>query len=72
VYLHVFPQRTGVCIALVTAAHLTIVRLVTRVHVTVFLPVGTVREPSVAAFELTLKRLLTWRRGKNNDIIIIT
>ena len=68
-HLHVFAQRAGMRVALVTAAHFTVVRLVARVHVRVLLAVGTVRESSVAAFEFTLERLLAceprnWRVNK--------
>lgn len=58
VHFHVFAQRTGVRVGLVTPAHLTVVRLVAGVHVGVLLPVAAVGEFSVAAIKLTLERLL--------------
>ena len=45
------------CVGLV--AHFAQIGLVRRVDVHVFLAVAAVREPPVAAFKLTLKRLLT-------------
>lgn len=56
-YLHVFSEGAGVCVGLV--AHFAQIWLVRRVDVHVFLAVAAVREPPVAAFKLTLKRLLT-------------
>lgn len=44
-------------------AHLAEVRLVRRVNVHVFLSVAAVCEPSVAALELALERLLSCRGG---------
>lgn len=46
-------------VALVTSADFTVVRFITRVDVRMFLPVRTVGEPSVTAFELTLERFFT-------------
>ena len=57
--LHVLAQRAGVRVALVTAAYLTVVWLVTRVHVGVLLAVRAVGKSSVAAIKLTLERLLS-------------
>lgn len=58
VHLHVLPQRAGVRVGLVAAAHLAVVRLVAGVDVRVLLPVAAVGEFPVAAVELALERLL--------------
>ena len=58
-YLHVFPERAGVCVWLV--AHFADVWLVWRVHMHVLFPVAAVGEASVTAIKFTLKRLLTCR-----------
>lgn len=55
-YLHVFPQRAGVCVRLVT--HLAQIGLIRGVHVHVLLPVAAVGEAPVTALELTLEGLL--------------
>ena len=55
-YLHVFPQRAGVRVRLVT--HLAQIGLIRGVHVHVLLPVATVGEAPVTALELTLEGLL--------------
>lgn len=62
VHFHVLPQRARVCVGFVAAAHLTVVRLVTRVDVRVLLPVAAVGKFSVTAVELTLERLFTWNK----------
>ena len=58
-YLHVFPERAGVCVWLV--AHFADVWLVWCVHMHVLFPVAAVGEASVTAIKFTLKRLLTCR-----------
>lgn len=60
VYLHVFPERAGVCVGLV--AHFADVGLVRSVHVHVLFPVATVGEASVAAIEFTLERFLSCQK----------
>lgn len=55
-YLHVFPQRAGVRVRLVT--HLAQIGLIRGVHVHVLLPVAAVGEAPVTALELTLEGLL--------------
>lgn len=55
--LHVFSERAGVCVGLV--AHFAEIWFVRRVDVHVFLAVTAVCKSPVAAFKLTLKRLLT-------------
>lgn len=42
-------------------AHLAEIGLVTRVHVHMLLSVATIGEASVAALELALEGLLSWR-----------
>lgn len=71
-YLHVFPERAGVCVGLV--AHFTDVWLVWRVHVHVLFPVAAVGETSVTAIKFTLKRLLTCGINTHNvnDPIALT
>ena len=61
-YLHVFPERAGVCVWLV--AHFADVWLVWCVHMHVLFPVAAVGEASVAAVKFTLKRLLTCGRKR--------
>jgi len=56
-YLHMFPERAGVCIGLVT--HFADIWLVRCVHVHVLFPVAAVRKAPVAAVELAFKWLLT-------------
>lgn len=51
------------CVGLV--AHLAEIWFVRRVNVHVFLSVAAVCKPSVAAFKLTLERLLSCRKKKN-------
>lgn len=55
--LHVFSEGAGMCVWLV--AHFAQIGLVRRVDVHVFLAVTAVCKSPVAAFEFTLKRLLT-------------
>lgn len=62
VHFHVLPQRARVRVGFVAAAHLTVVRLVTRVDVRVLLPVTAVGKFAVAAVELALERLFTCNR----------
>ena len=57
--LHVFPERGGVGVGLVTAPDLAVVRLVAGVDVRVLLSITGVGEPSVAAIKLTFERFLT-------------
>lgn len=71
VHLHVLAQRAGVGVALVATFDLTVVGLVARVHVRVFLAVGAVGEPPVTALELALKRLFTCDTPDKIIIIII-
>lgn len=56
---HVLAQGAGVRVGLIAASHFAVVRLVTRVHVRVLLPVTAVCEFPVTAIKLALKRLLT-------------
>lgn len=56
---HVFPEGGGVRVGLVAAVHSAVVRFVGGVDVGVLLPVGTVREPSVATFEFAFKWFFT-------------
>lgn len=53
------------CVGLVT--HFAQIGLVRRVNVHVLLSVAAVCEPSVAALELTLERLLSWRMGEEKE-----
>ena len=46
-------------VTFVTSANLAIVWFITRMNMTMFLPVGTVSESSVTALELTFERLFT-------------
>lgn len=46
------------CVGLVTAAHFTVVRLVTGVDVRVLLPVAAVGEFPVTSIKFALERLL--------------
>lgn len=55
-YLHVFPERAGMCVGLVT--HFADIWLVRCVHVHVLFPVAAVCKAPVAAVELAFKRLL--------------
>lgn len=55
-YLHVFAQRAGVRVGLVT--HLAKIGLVARVHMHVLLAVAAIRKASVAALELAFEGLL--------------
>lgn len=66
VHFHVLPQRARVRVGFVTAAHLTVVRLVTRVNVRVLLPVAAVGKFSVTAVELALERFFTWKKETNS------
>lgn len=58
-YLHVFPQRAGMRVGLVT--HLAQIGLIGGVDVHVLLSVAAVCEAPVAALKLTLERLLPCR-----------
>ena len=55
-----FPQRGGMGVGLVAAAHPTVVGLVSGVDMHVLLPVAGVGEPSVTALYFALERFLTW------------
>lgn len=57
-HLHVLTQRARVGVALITALHLAVVRLVTRVHVRMLLPVRAVCKPAITAFIFAFKWLL--------------
>ena len=57
--LHVFPERGRMCVGLVAAPHLAVVRLVTGVHMRVLLSITGVGKPSVAAIKLTFEWFLT-------------
>lgn len=63
-YLHVFAQRARMCVRLVTAGHSTNIRLVRRVHVTVFLTIAAVRKPPITVTVFAFKRLLTWKKER--------
>lgn len=63
-HFHVLPQRARVRVGFVTAAHLAVVRLVTRVDVGVLLPIAAVGKFTVTAVELALERFFTWRKKK--------
>lgn len=52
---HVFPERTRMCVRLVTAAYFAVVRLVGSVDVRVLLAIGRIGEASVAAFEFAFE-----------------
>ena len=57
--LEVFPEGGGMCVGLVAASHLAVVRLVAGVDMRVLLSITGVGEPSVAAIKLTFERFLT-------------
>ena len=57
--LEVFPEGGGMCVGLVAASHLAVVRLVAGVDMRVLLSITGVGEPSVAAIELTFEWFLT-------------
>ena len=57
--LHVFPERGRMCVGLVAAPHLAVVRLVTGVDMRVLLSITGVGKPSVAAIKLTFEWFLT-------------
>ena len=59
-YLHMLSQRTWMCITLVASLHLTIVRLITRMYVRMFLPIGTVGKPTVTAFIFAFEWFFTY------------
>ena len=63
-HFELFSQGGGVSVGLVTAAHPAEVGLVSGVDVHVLLPVAGVGEPSVAAVDLALERLLPWKECK--------
>lgn len=71
--LHVLSQGAGVCVGLVAAPHLAVVRLVAGVDVRVLLPVAAVGKFSVTAVELTLKRFLSLsdKTNKNNTRVSV-
>lgn len=60
--LHVLPERAGVCIALVTAFHLTVVGLVAGVYVGMLLAVRTIGKATITALEFAFERFLAWNR----------
>lgn len=63
--LHVFPEGGGVGVALVAPPHLAVVGLVRGVDVRVFLAVGAVGEPSVAAVVFAFEGFFSWKnKGK--------
>ena len=64
-HLHVFPQRAGVRVRLVTASHFAVVGLVAGVHVGVLLSVAAVGEASVASVEFTPEGFLTCGRERH-------
>ena len=57
--LHVFPERGGMGVGLVTAPDLAVVRLVAGVDVRVLLSITGVGEPPVAAIKFTFEWFLT-------------
>lgn len=67
-HFHVLPQRARVRVGFVTAAHLAVVRLVTRVDVGVLLPIAAVGKFAVTAVELALERFFTWRKKKGDKL----
>ena len=62
VHLHVFAQRTGVSVALITTLHLAVVRLIAGVNMRVLLPIGAVCKPAITAFIFALEWLLSCKR----------
>lgn len=58
-HLHVLTKGAGVRVALVAAAHLARVWLVTRMHVRMLLSVAAVGEAPLAALELTPEGFLS-------------
>lgn len=54
-------------VALVASVEATVERFVACVDVGVLLPIGTVGETSIAAFELTSKRFLTCQQKRRGD-----
>ena len=64
VSFEVLSQGGRVGVGLVAASGGAVVRLVGGVDVHVLLPVAGVGEPSVAAVDLTLERLLPWKECK--------
>ena len=64
VYLHVFTQGRRMCIRLVTAQVLAVVRFIAGVDVRVLLPVGAVREATITSRILTSERLLAYFKKK--------
>lgn len=58
---HVLSEGTWVCVTFVTASNFAVVRLVTRVHVTVLLPVRAVCKSTITSIKLTLERLFTYK-----------
>lgn len=55
--LHVFPQRAGVGVGLITTSNLAIVGFVAGVHMGMFLSVAAVGELPVATIKFTFERL---------------
>lgn len=55
-------------VRLVTAVYSTIVRLVRRVNVAVFLAIAAIGESPLAATELALEGFLAWNRRDNNRV----
>ena len=60
--LHVFPERGGMSVGLVTPPDLAVVRLVAGVDVRVLLSITGVGEPSVAPVKFTFEGFLTWNK----------
>ena len=56
---YMFPERGRMCVGLVAASHLAVVRLVAGVDVRVLLSITGVGKPSVAAIKLTFEWFLT-------------
>lgn len=61
---HVFPQRARMGVALFTAFDFTEIRFVILMNMHVLLPIGTVGESSVTAFEVALEGFLSWNQKK--------
>lgn len=55
--LHVFPQRAGMSVGLVTAPDLAVVGLVAGVDVGMFLAIAAVGKLPVTAIKFTFERL---------------
>ena len=63
-YLHVFTQRARMCVTFVTSLNLTIIRLVTGVHMRMLLTVRTICKPSITAFIFAFEWLLACQTNK--------